>query len=440
MDLRIVARHVAQAPAERELLRLAGGELARLRESSEHDRAHLRPRGGPGGAVVELYHVLARHAAGVGYGDGRLDGAVLAESHAVERLLESRVGEAEAEGEGHVRAVIDGTLRISGLEPAVAHVDALGVLDEVDVAAELGVVVGDVGVAPRGEVGKARRRREIGSPGIGGAAGRVHDAREHVAHGKRPHAARESDLHDRVGLIGAALLHERAHLHGGRHVEQHDELRAGCLRARDERELLARELELVLALDVALRLAVGCERLHLGVGEVAEQVYAQVVSLCAGTSQHHDADRSLNAGPHILGIVLPRDLADVVRDGRRTVELSHGAARVAVEDRGDPLGGCRVHVEPRLRDAVGEADARLRGDAGGSRAAEDGAGRRPSEQRDACACGERERRIVVFEQHDSLGLDAPRDLLGRGTRLCAGCVCRHVVLRVPTARIDGRDG
>src|SRR5271157_4368544 len=71
------------------------------------------------GAQIHLRHLVARHFAGIAQREAHLQPAVCGTGNLESRVLECRIRQAEAEGELRLDVLL--------VEPAIAHVDALGV-------------------------------------------------------------------------------------------------------------------------------------------------------------------------------------------------------------------------------------------------------------------------------------------------------------------------
>lgn len=171
----------------------------------------------------------------------------------------------------------------SGLVVAIAVVEPLGVLDEVRVTRGLlGIVALDVGVALAAEVLEGGAGGEIGSPDVGGLAGGVHRAGEDLTKASRTRGTDGANLEDGVDRVVAG--DERAKLHGRREIEHRDDLGARRLGSRDDALLLDGELQLVLAVLVVGRLAVGGEVLGDARLDVCLQVAGEVAALAAATA------------------------------------------------------------------------------------------------------------------------------------------------------------
>ena len=152
------------------------------------------------------------------------------------------------------------------------------------------------------EVVEARRGGEVGCPQVARAAGRVHLARKHVGHGAEADGPREADLQDGVRLAGAAGLHQRANLHRGGNVKEHDHLRARGLHGGKKLQLLPAELQLVLTGRVVGGLGVGHKDVRGAGLEALQQVLAEVGALArrAADDDHaHGAGKALDNGRRV---------------------------------------------------------------------------------------------------------------------------------------------
>ena len=137
--------------------------------------------------VVDLDNVLAGSIAGIG--DGHVNGGLaILVRYIVELLLKGGVAQAIAERESDHGIVIDSAFGGCGLIELVTHIDAFGVVDEArdggnfitGEALVLGGLVIHVSVFELAEVVVGHRLGEILQEGVGGLAGRVGFASEHV--------------------------------------------------------------------------------------------------------------------------------------------------------------------------------------------------------------------------------------------------------------------
>ena len=298
-----VGGHLAHGELDGDLLARTGVERVGLGEAAQHDGCLLEPTCGIGGRVVHLHDVLAGNGASVGDRDLNLDVLVI-RIHGVERLGERGVREAIAKREHDGLVVVEAcvvarlSLDGSSFVVAIAVIEALGVLHEVGGAVGCGagcvlsVVVLDVGVALAAKVLERGVGGEVRSPDVGGLAGGVHRTSKNLAKASRTGGADGANLENGVDRVVAG--DERAKLHGRGEVEHRDDLGARSLCSLDDALLLDGELQLVLAVLVVGRLAVGGEVLGDAGLDVCLQVAGEVAALAAATANEDQANGALD--------------------------------------------------------------------------------------------------------------------------------------------------
>ena len=213
VGLVVVGGHVLGSKGDGDRLAVAGLEQLGLVEAGQHHVGLFNPAHGVGGGVVDLDHVLAGDAAGVGHLHGHGDGAV---GVGVVLNLLGKGGVAQAVAEGILDGGLVGLLIAlaglvvdpAGLVEAVAHVDALGVLHVV----ALQVAVCKVACVPVGGGGG-----DVIGVGVCEAAGGVYHAGQGLAHGVHARAAGAADPQ---GGVDALILQE-AQFHGVGGVDEH---------------------------------------------------------------------------------------------------------------------------------------------------------------------------------------------------------------------------
>ena len=437
----------------------AGLQLLGLAEGHQHHLGLLHAAIGVGGLGVDLHHLTAgAGAAGVGHLHVEGKGPVSVSGGVVVLHGEVDVGQAVAEG------VLDGGVVVKagvvarqslgggGLVVAVAHVDALLILDEGAglIAADGAVHVGVVElleVLERGVLG------QVVYIGVHGPAGGGHLAGEYVGQG--PGALVADAAHPQGGVNAVGLVLQEAQLHGVGGVAHHDDL--------------AEHTRVLLLLDVGEHLLLDAAQLQVGLvlvlltGGVVAHVGGQVAALAANPADEHDG-RAVIGGEGVLqavGVVLDGHLGDDVVDehGR-----AHGRdeAAAGVLHRHVTHAGGHGHLIDRGGDGVvgvEVVEVRVDGEAvllqGGlvvhratlsSRAARTGVdgvhagtaeqGHRP------LAVRERQGAVVILQQHDALALNALGQLLTGGEQLFgAGIVGRVVVaINAGTALVLLDDG
>ena len=376
--------------------------------------------------VVDLDHVLAGLIAGVGDGHIERDLAVLVGDLA-HLLLERRVGQAVAEREHDGVVVVDQTFVGGGLIELVANVDAFDVVDErrghrdlVATEAHVGsseiirIVVselavradgrsvaggGAIGVVEHSGLGQVLRER------VGGLAGRIHIAGEHLTQCGEAGLASRRAPHDGLDL---RIVVEEIELERVRAVvdERHllevagDQVDHVTLGLRQLKEALTL-LEVIIILGVVL---VGDTlRLH---------VRRQVRALAADTGQHdHGLVREiLRVGDQLVGVLLGRHL------GQGPILSEHADLRTILAVVRVQLAQLRIGLQASLLHAVKQGDGLvlLRHGAGAG-AAVDGVGGAPAEHVDLLA-GQRQVGIVVLQQGDGFRLHFLGQLVGLGNR------------------------
>ena len=379
--------HVLFRKGDRHGLGRAGRELACLGKAGQHDLRLLDAALRIGRGVIDLHHVLAGGGAGVRDLDLHGDGAA-AVGKGLDALLKARVAQAVAEGILHGAVIVDEAVRGRRLVVAVADVDALGVFD---VVAGVQVAVGEVAGVPEGG-----RRGQIVGIGIDQAAGGVDLAGQRAADRVEAHRAGTADPEGRVDAI---LQEAQLHRVGG--VDEHDELREALrLHEREQVFLILGQLQIVPSV-VGLAVARG------------EHVLRQVAALAADAGEHDDrgVGEVLRLLQHRVGVSGCGDLG-----GR---EVGAGiAALLGALDAGAPieLHKLLVHDEPRILQPLDDVHIRGSVARAAAGAAVDRIDSAVAEEVDLAAGSERQRGVLVAQQHDALRLEAlgHREALRRG--------------------------
>ncbi len=441
--------HLTHRELQLKRLGLAGLQQVGLSKGAQDNRGLLGLTLGVRGGVVDLDNVLAGHVAGVGDGHG---GGHLVVSHArdVQRLAKGGVGQAIAKREDDGLVVVKagvvavGRLDRCGLVVAVAHVDALFVLDKVGGAVRGGasgvasVIVRDVGVVLATKVAKGGVGGKVGGPNVGRAARGVDLAGQELAHGGGAGGTQGAHAQNSVGRVLAA--HQGAHLKRGRGVDQDNHLAAVGLGSRKHALLLNGKLKLVLALDVVGRLVVSGELLRDARVQVAEKIARKVAALAAAAANDHNGRGARDGGLRVSRIGAPGDLADVVARGGGVVHRDLGLGVVAV-GAGDELVGGLVDVEARGGNAIVQVHAGAGVNGARAGAAVDGVCGVAAQEADLGARGQRQR-AVVLEKDGALAQDLGHDLIGLFGGLGAAAVLGVVVVGVPVLGaghvLDGR--
>ena len=186
----------------------------------------------------------------------------------------------------------------------------------------------------------------------------------------------------------------------------------------------------MLALGVVGGLVVGREGLRDAGVQVAKKVAREVAALAAATADDHKGRRARDGGLGVGGVLLPRNLTDVVAGRGRVV---HGDVGLGVVGVGavDELERGLVDVEAGGGDAVVEVHAGGRVDGAGAGAAVDRVGGVAAEQRDLGAGGQRQGGVVVFQKDGALAEDLADELVGDLGGLGAAAELRVIVVGVP---------
>ena len=383
--------------------------------------------------VVDLDHVLAGLIAGVGDGHIERDLAVLVGDLA-HLLLERRVGQAVAEREHDGVVVVDQTFVGGGLIELVANVDAFDVVDErrghrdlVATEAHVGsseiirIVVSElavradgrsvaggsaIGVVEHSGLGQVLHER------VGGLAGRIHIAGEHLTQcGEAGLAGRRAPQHGLdLRILGQEVELERV---GAVVDERHllevlgDQVDHVALGLGQLQEVLA-----ILEIFVVLGIVVVGDALRL---HVRRQVSAFAAD--AGDGDDGFVGEVLGVGDQLVGILLGRNL----RQGPILRPHSHHRAVLAVV--GVQLGQLGIGFDAGLLHAVKHGNGLvLVGHGAGAGAAVNRVGGAPTEHVDLLV-GQRQVGIVVLQHGDGFRLHFLGQLVGFGN----GGVGQHVL-------------
>ena len=415
----IVGSHVIVVEFDGHGLGSARLEFFGLFEANQVGAGLLDATFGVRRVVVDLDNVLAGSIAGIGDGHVNGDLAILVR-YIVELLLKGGVAQAIAERESDHGIVIDSAFGGCGLIELVTHIDAFGVVDEArdggnfitGEALVLGGLVIHVGVFELAEVVVGHRLGEILQEGVGGLAGRVGFAREHVTKRGEAGLARRRAPHHRLDLrivvqevelegVGA-VVHERdlAEVFG-------DQIKHVALGLAQLQEALA-VLEVLVILGVVL------------VGNAfGLHVHRQVGTFAANAGEHHNGliREALRIGDQGIGILVGRNL----RQGPILSEHANNWAICTVI--GVQLGQVGVGLDAGFLHAIKQGNGViLVGHGTGAGAAVDGVGGAPAEHVDLLA-GQRQVGIVVLQHGDGFRLH----FLGQLISLGNSSVRQHVL-------------
>ena len=400
-------QHVAACAERVERSHVLGGERNRhnlgftrlqqlcLTETRQNDVRLFNAALGVRRGVVDLHHVLARDAAGVG--DLYLHGNRLARAgKGFDALFKRGIAEAVAERVLHGRIVVDVSVRRCGFVVAIAHIDAFRILHVVAIE----VAVGEAARVPIGG-----RRSQIVRIRVDEPAGRVDRTAQHIADRVKADRAGAADPKHRVN----AVLNE-AELHRVGGVDQHDCL---CVALRfDERDqvfLVLRQFEVV---PSVVRRGVA-RRVH---------ILRKIAALAADAGQ--DDDRR-------VGIVLCLLQHRVGVSGRRSLGRREVRTGVAALLRTGHAGiFVEVHkllIDGKARVLQSLDHVHVCGGVAGTaaRSAVDRIDRAVAEQVDLCARFQRQRAVFVLQKNDAFVFKFFRHfqaLFGRvrnGQDLCA---------------------
>ena len=369
--------HVLLPEGNGQGLAFAGIKQPGLGEARQHHMGFLDAAPGIRGGVVHLSHILAGHGAGIG--DLHLhDDVPAAVRKALYGLFKGRVAQAVAERILHRGSIIDEPVGSGRFIIAVAHVDALGVFHII----ALQVAVGEAARVVIGGSG-----RQVVSVDIGEAAGGVHIAGEHPAHRVKAHRAGAADPQ-----AGVHALHEpELHRVGG--VDEDDHLLIVlAFDDPDQGFLVLGQLQVV---PPVVRLAVA--------GGV--HIHGQVAALAADPGK--DDDRRVGKGAHGL----KEAVGVLVRGDFRRGEVGAGvAALLGPGNAGILIEGHQlvVHLEPGGRQALHHVHVGGGVAAARARAAVDRVDRGVAEQVDLRARRQRQRAVLVAQEHDALFLQPLR--------------------------------
>ena len=291
---RVVGTQLLLLHRDRQVLGLARLEQLGLGEAGQFHGRLLDGVGavviGVGALEVELGHVAAGHVARVGHIHGG-HVAIVRLVHRVIGPVKARVRKTMAKGGVHLACVIEvarvalaqHAVLVAGLVVAVAHVDALGVREVLGVGHDVRVeevvrlvAVGDEVVA---EVLHGRRARGVGGVGVHQAAGRVHEAGQHVAHGV------DAGLSGRAHPEHGVRVGQVAQRNGVGGVEHHDHTVEMGTRLVEQVPLLCRELQ-VADRQVGRLAARSADDHHGGIGVVRVAVAQLVGELAHGALVH----------------------------------------------------------------------------------------------------------------------------------------------------------
>ena len=140
--LLIVGSHVLCGEADGHGLGSARLQQLGLVEGDQVGAGLLDTAVGVGRVVINLNHILAGHSSGIGHSHIKADGAVLL-GQIAHLLGEAGIGQAVAEGIHHCLVIIDQPLVCCRLIEAVAHIDALHIVDE---GGQVGILIAGMAV------------------------------------------------------------------------------------------------------------------------------------------------------------------------------------------------------------------------------------------------------------------------------------------------------
>ena len=290
---------------------------------------------------VDLNNVLAGHAAGVGHGDVKAHGAV-GVARGAHLLREGRIRQAVAKRVLHGCAVVDQILVGCGLVEAIAHVDALVVVDKAGRAGAAGALdleLLDVVVGKVAKVVPAGRGRQVIDKSIGRLTRGVGLAAKDAAQGLKTGLAGVRSPHDTLDL---RVVVNKAHLKGvGAVIDNHDVVKVGAHQVKHVALGLVK-LQVVLALGKVI--VIGRVVVIGNVGRL--HVSGQVKALAAHAANDHDGGRRVGAGvvDKLLAVGCGRGLGQGPVGGG-DADLAAGCA-VAVVEIGELLVGAKAgHVK-----------------------------------------------------------------------------------------------
>ena len=421
----IVGGHILHGEGHSHRFTGSGVQQTGLAKAGQHHMALLDAAHSVGRRIVDLHHILAGYIAGVGHLDLHGDGGIVG-SKIRDGLFKGGVAQAVAEGILHhglvgvLVAGAGGVVDPAGLIKAIAHIDALGVLEV--------IAVFQVGVGKHTCIPVGRRGGEIIGVGVGQTAGGVHLTGEHLAH--CVHAGRTGSANPQRSVD--ALLFQKAQLHGVGSVQQHNDLvKVLCLDQFQQIFFILGQFQIMAAVvGVAVT-----GRVH---------VLGQVIALTAGAGDHHyrHAGKRPGGGHEVIGILAGGNLGRGEICAAETGGFRAADAGIAVKihqilvDGKSRIGQAldQVHVVGVIAStAAGAAVNRI--DAG------------IAEEIDGLTRGKRQGIFLVFQQDNALALQFLRHvtagLLGlvrrQGERMNLG-VCSPRQAGVQVGRHKGVDG
>ena len=370
---RVERRHILRFERNRHGLGFVRRQFLGLGKADQSDMRLLNAALGVRRGIVNLHHILARDAAGVG--DLHLHrNRTVAVGIARDLLREGRVAQAIAERVLHSLFVVDKAVCRRRLIVAIADVDALGVFDIV----ALEVAVGKVARVPI-----RRRGGQVIRVGIDEPTGGIDRTGKHFADCIKADRAGAADPNARVHAV------RKTKLHRVRRVDEHDHL-AEALRFNEVQKvfLVLRQLQImpsVVGLGIARR----------------EHIHRQVAALTADAGEHDDRHvrKVLRLLQNRIGIGGSRDL------GRREIRagiaalLGPGYAGILIE-----LHKFLIDNQSCVLKALHDIHVLGRIARAGACAAVDRIHRAVAEQVDLRTARKRQRGVVVLQQHDTLGL------------------------------------
>ena len=420
--------HVLGLEGEGQRLGRAGFQQAGLVKGHQIGGGLLDAAVGVGRVVVDLYHVLAGHAAGIGDGDVQRNSAVRL-GHGVDFLGKGGVAQAIAEGIDNGLVVVKAlhAVGIGSLVELVAHVDAFHIIDKARGGGDLGAAspvggnvgqVVHVGIESVAEVVGPRCGGQICQEGVHGLAGGVDFTGQNLAQGRETGLACTGGPDEGVD-VGVVL--GPAQLHGVGGVDDHDDLSKFFGDALHHGGFAVGQFQIMLGGIQIIGIgahaqAAGTEAaaLHEGVGQRGVQTGGQVGALAAGAGD--DDERGIREAFGLLkyagGLVL---VDGGFGNGPVLTPHAHGGAGGTVL--GVELLQFGVDREARVHQALHNADVvvSIRHGAG-TGAAVHRVGRGPAEYVQFGVGGDGQG-AVIFEQHHAFVGDLRAEFDGLGAAL-----------------------
>ena len=296
----VVGRQVPPVHGDLQGLGLTGLQNAGLAEAHQLDgrllHAVLPVVVGVRTLGIDLHGLFARHAAGVGDGDGHAHKTAHGLRQPKIAVLKGSVAQPVAEGEGHVIGIgivpgISSThdlILVPGLVVLVADVDAL-LVDHIGLGVVGNLPLHIALVHGGHKVGHGGGREIVIAVGIGQAAGGVPPPRQDIRHGVDAGDAHIAD--PQAGVHPILVVFQEVHLEGVGGVEQHHDL-----------------------LDRPRRLHIRQVLHHLPLilvqGQVVGLPEGQINALAPHAGEHHDGRVAIlgHGALHLIGVNAPGGL------------------------------------------------------------------------------------------------------------------------------------